>query len=127
MCKIPSGSSDIFPGHRTKAESGEISVMTHQTSARKTPCTQRRIPHLNGGCEILEHAASHKLHHRHIPLTHKVLQVLLHDLLRGPTQLRHGSEGKERQHPVSSITHFYFLDLFLYLSFISAIGKEVGR
>jgi hypothetical protein len=53
--------------------------------------------------------------------------VLLCDLRRCPTQLRHGSEGKERQHTVSSTTPSYFLDLFLYLPFFSAIGKEAGR
>jgi hypothetical protein len=68
-----------------------------------------------------------QLHRYHIPLTHKVLQVLLHDLRHGPTQLHHGSEGKERQHPVSSTTPSYFLDLFFYLSFFSAVGKEEER
>jgi hypothetical protein len=33
----------------------------------------------------------------------------------------------ERRHPVSSITPSCFLDLFPYLSFFSAIGKEAGR
>jgi hypothetical protein len=63
----------------------------------------------------------------HIPLTHEFLQILLCDLRCGPTQLPHGSEGNERRHTVSSTTPSYFLDLFLYLSFFSAIGKEVGR
>jgi hypothetical protein len=65
-------------------------------------------PRQKGGCGILGHTASCKLHCHHIPLTHEVLQVLFHDLRRGPTKLRHGSEGKERQHHVSSITSPYF-------------------
>jgi hypothetical protein len=83
-------------------------------------------PCLNGGCGILKHAVSHKIHRRHIPLTHKVLQVLLRDLQCSSTQLCHGSEGKERQHPVSQQLPL-FLDLFLYLSFFNRVGKEVGR
>jgi hypothetical protein len=55
------------------------------------------------------------------------LQVLLHDLQHGPTGLCHGSTGKEKQHPISSTTPSYFLDLFLYLSFFLAVGKEAGR
>jgi hypothetical protein len=31
------------------------------------------------------------------------------------------------QHLVGSTTPFYFLDLFLYLSFFLAVGKEAGR
>jgi hypothetical protein len=50
--------------------------------------------------------------------------MLLHDVRRGPTWLHHGSKGKERRHPVSSTTPSWFLDLFLYLFFFSAIGKE---
>jgi hypothetical protein len=42
--------------------------------------------------------------------------VLFRDLWSGPTQLRYGSEDKERRHPISSITPLYFLDLFLSLS-----------
>jgi hypothetical protein len=45
------------------------------------------------------------------------------------TQLYHGSEGKERQHPVSSINLSCFLDMFLYLSFFSRReggGETVG-
>jgi hypothetical protein len=52
--------------------------------------------------------------------------MLLRDLRCDPTKLCHGLEGKERQHPISPTT-LLFLDLFLYLSFFSAIRKEVGR
>jgi hypothetical protein len=51
-------------------------------------------------------------------------------LARPPVQSNptpHGSTGKENQHPLSSTTPSYFLDMFLYLSFSSVIGKEAGR
>jgi hypothetical protein len=45
---------------------------------------------------ILGHTTGSQLCCCHIPLTHEVLQVLLHDLRHGPTRLRHESKGKER-------------------------------
>jgi hypothetical protein len=76
---------------------------------------------------MLGHITGSQLCRCHIPLTHKVLQVLLDDLQHGRAQLCHGSEGKERQHPVRSTTPSYFIDLFLELSFFSAVWKEAGR
>jgi hypothetical protein len=35
--------------------------------------------HRSRRCRILEHTTGSQLHRYHIPLTHKVLQVLLHD------------------------------------------------
>jgi hypothetical protein len=84
-------------------------------------------PRRSRGRRILGHTIGSQLHRCHIPLTHEVLQLLLHDLRRGLTQLYHGSKAKERRHPVSSTTPSYFLDLFLYLSFFSTIEKETGR
>jgi hypothetical protein len=84
-------------------------------------------PRRSGRCRILGHTIGSQLCHCHILLTHEVLLVLLCDLRHGLTRLCRGLEGKERQHLVSSTTPPYFLDLFLYLSFFSVIGKEAGR
>jgi hypothetical protein len=47
-----------------------------------------------------------------------VFQVLLDDIRRSPTQLCHGSKGKEGRHPLSSTTlifsRFVSLSLFLF-------------
>jgi hypothetical protein len=69
---------------------------------------------------------SFELHCHHIPLSHEVLQALLLDLRRGPAQLRHGSEGKERQ-PCNLNSPLLFLDLFLYLSFFFSHREGGGE
>jgi hypothetical protein len=61
-----------------------------------------------------------------MPLTYEILQVLLRDLRRGPTQLRHGTEGKERLLLVSSTTLSCFSDLFLYSLFLFSRRKRGG-
>jgi hypothetical protein len=112
------GSSDASPGRRTTAESREIGVMAHRILTRRTPRTPRCIPPAGAG--NVGSSGTRQVANFAVviyPLTHKILQLLLCDLRRGPTQLRHGSEGKERRHPISSTTPSGFLNLFLYLSF----------
>jgi hypothetical protein len=53
---------------------------------------------------ILRHMTGTQLRSCHTTLTHEVLQVHLRDHRRGPTRLRHESEGKERRHPIGSTT-----------------------
>jgi hypothetical protein len=51
--------------------------------------------------------------------------VLLHNLQHRPTQLRHGTEGKERRLPVSSTaSSCFFRSISLFSSFFSPIGME---
>jgi hypothetical protein len=65
------------------------------------------------------HKTGSKLHHCHMPLTYKILQVLLHHLQHEPTQLRCGTEGKERLIPICSTnTISFLLDLLLYFLFL---------
>jgi hypothetical protein len=49
-----------------------------------------------------------KLHLHHEPLTHEVLQVLQRDHQWDLARLRHSSEGKEKQRPVSSTNALHY-------------------
>jgi hypothetical protein len=92
------GSSVVAPGHRTATKSRQIGMMAHRILTHKMSCTPHHTPppHRSRGCRILRYTTCSQLHCYHIPLTHEVLQVLLHDRQRGSTQLPHGSGGKER-------------------------------
>jgi hypothetical protein len=56
-----------------------------------------------------------ELHHRHEPLAHEVLQVRLHDPLRGLALFLHSLIRKEKQRSISP-RNFPCLYLSIYLS-----------
>jgi hypothetical protein len=57
--------------------------------------------HRSGGRRISRSMPGSLLHHYHIPLTYRILQVLSCDHWRRPTQLHHGTEGKRDSFPIS--------------------------